>query len=136
VGRMITGEGPRWLRNREYDVREELAKRPASVPQGRDASDLKAKKAEQEGDASFADKYRKDDITRLGVRTPTDIVLRQPAAPRTKAAPAQEKAASTPDNESEMEEVMMGPPAGEQAAPSPAISGALANRKLIRNATV
>src|SRR5437667_8247817 len=34
VGRMITGEGPRSLGNREYDVRSEFAQRPASAPQG------------------------------------------------------------------------------------------------------
>src|SRR5260370_2198793 len=63
VGRLITGEGPRSLRNREYDVREEFAQRSASISHGRNASDLKAKKTEQEGGANFADTYRKDDIT-------------------------------------------------------------------------
>jgi hypothetical protein len=80
--------------------------------------------------------HRKDDITRLGVRSPTDMILKR-SAKSAQAGLAPAKAASEAESSSESEPqemaVMAAPP---ETTPSTAPPPALANRKLIRNATV
>ncbi len=139
VGRMITGEGPRSLGNREYDVRSEFAQRPASAPQGGAVNDMKAKKAEQESGASFADTYRKDDIARFGVRSPTDSLKRLPASTSAElrqnaAKPAQPEEATAERTIVTGSDIPMAEEVGRNPIKPP--NPALANRKLIRNATV
>jgi hypothetical protein len=85
---------------------------------------------------SAVDSYRKDDITRLGVRSPTDMILKRSAkSAQAGLAPAKaaSEAASSSESETEPQEmaVMAAPPEA-----TPATAPALANRKLIRNATV
>ena len=87
------------------------------------------------------DTYRKDDITRFPVRKPTDMTTKLPAAATAgvsqdaakmaKAQPrlAEEKSESSPENDNE-EMASVAPLVAETSNP------ALANRKLIRNATV
>jgi hypothetical protein len=73
----------------------------------------------------------KADITRLGVRTPTDLVLKVPAATEAGLTPEEQKAAASQNRDAEMEVMAAAPePSASQTNP------ALANRKLIRNATV
>src|SRR6266404_2937811 len=139
VRRMITGEGPRSLGNREYDVRSEFAQRPASAPQGGAVNDMKAKKAEQESGASFADTYRKDDIARFGVRSPTDSLKRLPASTSAElrqnaAKPAQPEEATAERTIVTGSDIPMAEEVGRNPIKPP--NPALANRKLVRNATV
>src|SRR6266446_6482431 len=139
VGRMITGEGPRSLGNREYDVRSEFAQRPASAPQGGEVNDMKAKKAEQESDARFADTYHKDDIARFGVRSPTDSLKRLPASTSAElrqnaAKPAQPKEATAERTIVTGSDIPKAEEVGRNPIEPP--NPALANRKLVRNATV
>jgi len=139
VGRMITGEGPRSAGNREYDVRSEFAQRPASAPQGGEVNDMKAKKAEQESGASFADTYRKDDIARFGVRSPTDGLKRLPASTSAElrqnaAKPAQPEEATAERTIVTGSDIPKAEEVGRNPIEPP--NPALANRKLIRNATV
>jgi len=155
VGRMITGERHALFEeraieqvrgkvvtlshNREDQSGEQFAQNPGSTPAFNDRADLK--KAQQETGAKPVDTYRKDDITRLGVRAPTDLVTRLPFTAGLQAKPAQaeserakEKGESTPDNDNEST-VAAGAPE-PQPTTSPVAPAALGNRKLIRNATV
>src|SRR5205823_11336773 len=91
--------------------------------------------------SAAAESDKKADITRLPARAPTDMVTKMPAStiagfPQTaarsaKVAPAQEKEESSAENDTAM--AVMAPP---EPAGSPIPSAGLANRKLIRNASV
>lgn len=146
VGRLITGGGSnrfsvdRFARldnSLSKDERREYLAVPESGAGFADLGGVARKKGAELQARAAADSDRKNDVTRLGVRTPTDLVLKLPSAVggiaqnAAKAAPAQEKEASASDNEPKMmAEVMASEPAGPPSNP------ALANRKLIRNATV
>jgi len=162
VGRMITGEGA-IRRHEELGNSVDLYQRPAATqslngrakapssplpperqlynfadltPQvgtasrgysANDASEPAGSTASTSGefDKKQTDTYRKDDITRLPVRAPasTDLVKRLPAT--------ESKTAEQTENEP-MELAIAAAPS--EATPS--VPAALANRKLIRNATV
>jgi Domain of unknown function (DUF4349)/Putative zinc-finger len=132
VGRMVTGEGSVALHPRQYATLHRSVA-PAAPPttggSARLESDLK-KKTDQQGEAGFAARAPTDVVTKAP--PPTTGGLAQNAARMAKAAPAQEKEESSQDNEPEV--------MAEVAAPEPGTSStlpaAIANRKLIRNATV
>ena len=156
VGKMITGEGSATNTERLF-VKGDQSAVPAAPPAigglARLKSDLR-KKSGQQGEAAFADGYRPDNNDRFAARAPTDMVtsvpppisggLPQEAAKMAKATPAQEKDESSPESESEMQSE----PVGEnpvntyrrdyvgQTQTDTASNPVLANRKLIRNATV
>ena len=132
VGRLITGEDNRFFRQHEYELAQSPMPEEASVAEAAPAT------------PPTADTYRRDDITRLGVRARTDMLKKLPASAvggvaQNVAKPAQadttakEKDESSPDNTEEM--AVATAPATDAAA-TPAAQAGLANRKLIRNASV
>jgi hypothetical protein len=86
--------------------------------------------------ATAFEKDAKTDVTRLGVRAPTDLVLKQPAA---KPAQAKEQAivgGALDAKKTEESTVEAYRTDDTESTPAVAPPPALANRKLIRNATV
>jgi len=132
---------------------EEARKQTAAAGSFADLSDAAlAKSAPAAPPTGAADTDGKTDITRLGVRTPTDLVLKLPAS--TVAGVAQNTAKPAQPNEGTAEQVTVtgsNVPTAEEVAQNPSdtyrrddseagaaatSNPALANRKLIRNATV
>ncbi|HJT45662.1 MAG TPA: DUF4349 domain-containing protein, partial [Chthoniobacterales bacterium] len=85
------------------------------------------------------DAYRRDDIARPGVRPASGAIVKKPASTEAGFTPEEEKAAKK-DEKTESESARTNEPMAEvmstEPATSPTIQGGLANRKLIRNATV
>jgi hypothetical protein len=117
---------------------EEARKQTAAAGSFADLSDAAlAKSAPAAPPTAAGETDGKTNITRLGVRKPTDLVLKLPAS--TVAGVAQRAAQAVPseeasaENDSEMKEPATAPP---EPGASAAVTGGLTNRKLIRNATV
>jgi len=119
VGRMITGEPATAPRERERYVGEQFAAQPSQFP---------ASRAAQSGALAKSDE--------VAAGRPQDLALKEPPPP----APAQSK--DQRQGSAELERTIVTgsniPTAAEEAAQAPAQepAPALANRKLIRNATV
>ena len=119
IGRMITGEPATAPRERERYVGEQFAAQPSQFP---------ASRAAQSGALAKSDE--------VAAGRPQDLALKEPPPP----APAQSK--DQRQGSAELERTIVTgsniPTAAEEAAQAPAQepAPALANRKLIRNATV
>jgi Domain of unknown function (DUF4349)/Putative zinc-finger len=119
IGRMITGEPATAPRERERYVGEQFAAQPSQFP---------ASRAAQSGALAKSDE--------VAAGRPQDLALKEPPPP----APAQSK--DQRQGSAELERTIVTgsniPTAAEEAAQAPAqeAAPALANRKLIRNATV
>ena len=119
IGRMITGEPATAPRERERYVGEKFAAQPSQFP---------ASRAAQSGALAKSDE--------VAAGRPQDLALKEPPPP----APAQSK--DQRQGSAELERTIVTgsniPTAAEEAAQAPAQepAPALANRKLIRNATV
>jgi hypothetical protein len=147
IGRMITGEGGGGVSPTGYSLAqasrafrdEDTALEKADGGQAKTARlramTDSAATAPAAPPAAVAEADAKTGNTRLGVRAPTDLVLKLPA---TSGGVAQSKskkiesdeASAEKDNETQME------PAGAAEPAASATNSALANRKLIRNASV
>jgi Domain of unknown function (DUF4349) len=127
------------------EMLEEARKRVALQPEFAESEEASVAKAAPAASPTIGrETNAKSDITRLGVRSPTDIVKRLPASTTAgipenaaksavaEAAPAQEKDESSLNKNGEMMAEVTAP----ELAASPTASAILANRKLIRNATV
>jgi Domain of unknown function (DUF4349) len=110
---------------------DEEARQLASAPPGVRITLGNAAGAPPPPTAAAESAAKTDTITRLGVRTPTDLVLKVPASTEAGMTPEEKKAASAQNSEMEAK-VMAAPPEPGASQTNPA----LVNRKLIRNATV
>jgi hypothetical protein len=126
----VTDENPGML-PRQRNASEMLAPQSYAHKSAASASPVPA----EEVGANPVDTYRRDDVTTLGVRSSPDMVQKLPAA--TGSTIHNEETAETPEAE---RLVVAGSniPTAEEIGPNPAgaPSPVLANRKLIRNATV
>ncbi|HEV2045009.1 MAG TPA: DUF4349 domain-containing protein [Chthoniobacterales bacterium] len=124
------------VKNRERELQAFASAKvaPTKMPQGGSAPEdasptnertivagLNIPTAEEVGQ-NPADTYRRDEVTRLGVRAPTDRIQRIPSA----------QGSTAPETGNEPLAVMAAP----ASKTSPTVPAALANRKLIRNASV